>query len=211
MTFPSPHPEAQNSIASGTSQSSGARLVRTQQSVWGLPPPVPGARRGLTPLSTDLGTSSLEQSGLPAASTTSAAIFASTFSSVVSSSSRNGSGRSNQSASSSTSPYAPLQTGSQQSHASQLLSPRSRTITPSSNTYLGSTSAASATASQGGGGGGGGISRNQAFSPSVSHQALGSPTNNTFDRSAFTGLTPPSASSSQSSVSKIVVTQVFCF
>jgi CCR4-NOT transcription complex subunit 1 len=224
MTFPSPPPAAQNSIASGTNQNSGARAGRVQQSVWGLPPAISGTRRGLAPLSTDLGSSTAEHSGPPASSTIAASPFTSTFSSIVNSSNRNGGSRTNYSASvsasasasASASPFTPLQAGSQQPHPSQVLSPRSRTITPSSNSYLASSAAASATTSQGGGvgsgsgsGSGGGTTRNQAFSPSLPPQTLSSPTNPTFDRSAFIGAAPVSLSSGQSSVSKIVITQVF--
>lgn len=212
MTFPSPQPAAQIPIASGINQNSSARTVRAQQSVWGLPPPASSARRGLTPLSTDLSSSSLETSGPPTISTTSASPFPSTFSSILNSSSRNNNNRGSYTASTSASLFSPIQTGSQQSNSSQLLSPRSRTITPSSISHLASFAAASATASQAGGGGSsgsGGSSRNQAFSPSLPQQVLNSPTSSTFDRSAFTGLPSASTSSSQPSVSKIVVTQVF--
>lgn len=185
MTFPSPHPAAQNSIASGTNQNSGTRIVRTQQSAWGLPPPAPGVRRGLAPLSTDLASSSLESG--PAISP-----FTSTFSSVVNASRNNA--RGSYSASPSASPFSP-QTGS---YSSQILSPRSRTITPSSNL-----ASVPTTAAQGGGSGG----RNQ-FSP-LPQQTLSSPTNNTFDRSGFTGSNSTPTNSGQSSVSKIVATQVF--
>lgn len=205
MTFPSPHPAAQNSIASGTNQNSSARIVRTQQSAWGLPPPAPGVRRVLAPLSTDLDTSSLESSGPPAGNIASASPFTSTFSSVVNSSRNNG--RTSYSAS----PASPFtsQAGSQQSHSSQILSPRSRTVTPSSNSQLASSAAASASASQSGGGSGGGGIRNQAFSPSLPQQTLSSPTSNTFDRSAFAGSNSAPANSGQPGVSKIVATQVY--
>lgn len=205
MTFPSPHPAAQNSIASGTNQNSSARIVRTQQSAWGLPPPAPGVRRVLAPLSTDLGSSSLESSAPPASNITSASPFTSTFSSVANSSRNNGR------TSFSASPASPFtsQAGSQQSHSSQILSPRSRTVTPSSSSHLASSAAASASASQGGGGSGGGGIRNQAFSPSLPQQTLSSPTNNTFDRSAFAGQNSASANSGQPGVSKIVATQVY--
>lgn len=207
MTFPPPPPAAQNSIASGTSQNSGARAGRAPQSVWGLPPAVSATRRGLAPLSTDLGISTAEHSG-PPPGTIVASPFTSTFSSVVNSSNRNGGNRTIYSASSSASPFTPLQAGSQQPHPSQILSPRSRTITPS-DLYLASSAAASTTVSQGGGGSGGGAARTQTFSPSLPQQTLSSPTNSTFDRSAFTGVAPLPLSSGQSSVSKIVVTQVF--
>lgn len=211
MTFPPPHPAAQNSIASGTSKSSGARPARAQPSAWGLPAPASGARRGLTPLATDLGSSSLEPTGRP---TSTASPFTSTFSSVLNSSSRNSNSRNTYSTPSTISPFSPSQSGSQsgsQQTPQLLLSPRSRAITPSSNSYLASSTAASTTASQGGGGSasGGGSQRNQAFSPSSQLQSLNSPTNNTFDRSTFGGPPSSSGNSSQSSVSKIVVTQVF--
>lgn len=210
MTFPSPPPAAPNSIASGTIQNSGARAGRAQQSVWGLPPAVSSTRRGLAPLSTDLGVSAPENPG-PTATTIAASPFTSTFSSVVNSSNRNPSNRTLYQASSSAPLFTPLQAGSQQSHPSQILSPRSRTITPS-DSYLASSAAASNTVSQGGGSGsgsGGGAARNQTFSPSLPPQTLSSPTNPTFDRSAFTGAPPVSLTSGQSSVSKIVITQVF--
>ena len=210
MTFPPPHPAAQNSIASSTTKSSGLRPLRTQQSAWGLPSSSAGAARGLTPLSTDLSSDPASRSH----TSSSASPFLPTFSSVVNSSASSGHSRNNYSASSN-SPFPPLQSGSQQANSNNpLLSPRSRTITPSSQSTLASSAAASTTASQvgggsGGGGGGGGGSRSQTFSPSLPQQGLSSPTANTFDRSTFTGSTPSSTNSGQSSVSKIVVTQVF--
>lgn len=204
MTFPSPHPAAQNSIASSTSQNSGSRAGRAQQSPWGLPPPAPGARRVPGPLSTDLSSSPIIPSGPPSSNITSPSSFTSTFPSVINSSTRHN-GRNSYTAPP-TSLFAP-QTGSQQPNPSQILSPRSRAITPSSSTNLASSAAASTTAAQGGGGSsGGGSSRTQAFSPSLPHQNLGSPTNNSFDRSAFN---LPNSASTNSGVSKIVATQVF--
>ncbi|KAL8805792.1 MAG: hypothetical protein Q9182_001704, partial [Xanthomendoza sp. 2 TL-2023] len=212
MTFPPPHPAAQNSIASGTTKSSGVRQLKSQQSAWGLPPPGTAARRGLAPLSTSLGSSSLETSNRPVTSTASPSPFTSTFSSILSSSARGNTNRPTYSASPSSS-YPPLQPGSQQAQAtSSLLSPRSRAITPSSISSFPTSAAASSTASQGGGGNssGGGGSRTQTFSPSLSQQNLGSPTSYTFDRSALQGSAPSSLGlAGSSSVSKIVVTQVF--
>ena len=207
MTFPPPHPAAQNSIASSTGKTPGLRPLRSQQSAWGLPGSVAGAARGLTPLSTDL---SSDTAARTRNSSSGSPLFP-TFSSVVNSSAGSGHSRNNYSASSSNSPFPPLQSGSQQANSSQLLSsPRSRTITPSSQPALASSAAASTTASQvGGGSGGGGASRSQTFSPLLAQQTLSSPTTNTFDRSAFTGSASSSATSGQSSVSKIVVTQVF--
>ncbi|KAL8969202.1 MAG: hypothetical protein Q9183_002107 [Haloplaca sp. 2 TL-2023] len=212
MTFPPPHPAAQNSIASASPKTSGVRQLKSQQSAWGLPPPGTSARRGLTPLSTDLGSSSLESSNRPPSNNASTSPFTSTFSSVLSSTNRGNSKRATNSASPH-SAYPPLQSGSQQAQVTpSLLSPRSRAITPSSSTYLPSSAAASSTASQGGGGsgGGGGGSRSQTFSPSLPQQNISSPTSTTFDRS--TGQIQSSSSlglSGSSSVSKIVVTQVF--
>ena len=211
MTFPPPHPAAQNSIAS-TNKSSGVRLARAQPSAWGLPAPTTGARRGLTPLATDLGSSSLEPTSRP---TSIASPFTSSFSSVVNSSvvnssNRTANSRNNYSTPSTASSFSPSQSGSQQP-PQLLLSPRSRAITPSSNSYLAPSAAASSTASQGGGGSssGGGSQRNQAFPPSSQQQSLSSPTNNTFDRLAFGGSISSPGNSGQSSVSKIVVAQVF--
>lgn len=214
MTFPPPHPAAQNSIASGSTKSSGVRQLRSQQSAWGLPPPGTAARRGLTPLSTDLGSASLESSNRPTANSSSSSPFTSTFSSIVTSSGRTNPNRATYSASPSSS-YPPLQSGSQQAQATtpSLLSPRSRAITPSSTSHLPASAAASSTASQGGGGssgGGGGGSRSQTFSPSLPQQSLSSPTSNTFDRSALQTQSTSSVNlTGSSSVSKIVVTQVF--
>ncbi|KAL8716261.1 MAG: hypothetical protein Q9220_000166 [cf. Caloplaca sp. 1 TL-2023] len=213
MSFPPPHPAAaQNSLVSGSTKSSGVRQLKSQQSAWGLPPPGTSARRGLAPLSTDLGSSALESSNRPPTNTASPSPFASTFSAVLGSTSRNNSSRVIYSASPSSS-YPPLQSGSQAAQATpSLLSPRSRAITPSSSIQLPSSAAASSTASQGGGGssGGGGGSRSQTFSPSLPQQTLASPLSTTFDRSAVQG-TPSSTLglTGSSSVSKIVVTQVF--
>lgn len=211
MTFPPPHPAAQNSITSGTTKSSGVRQLRSQQSAWGLPPPGTSARRGLTPLATDLGSSSVESSNRPAATAASPSPFTSTFSSILSSSSGRGNINRVTSSASPSSSYPPLQSGSQANPS--LLSPRSRAITPSSISHPPSSAAASSTASQIGGGnssGGGGGSRSQTFSPSLPQQNLSSPTSNTFDRSTGQGLASSVSNlTGSSSVSKIVVTQVF--
>ena len=206
MTFPSPHPSAQNSVTSNATKSSGVRpLTRTQHSAWGLPGSVAGAGRGLTPLSTDLNSESSNRSRNPS----SASPFLPSFSSIVNSSPGIGQGRNSLSTStSSNSPFPPLQTGSQQaSNNQQILSPRIKTVTSSSQSGLVSFTPAPVIASQGGGGGGG--SRSLTFSPSLTQPNLSSPTSNTFERSTFTGSGSSSAVSSSSSVSKIVVTQVF--
>ena len=154
MTFPPPHPSAQNYIASSTTKSSGVRpLTRTQHSAWGLPGSVAGAGRGLTPLSTDLSSDSASRPRNPS----SASPFLPSFSSVVNSSPGGSQNRSFSASSSSNSPFPPLQAGSQQaSNNQQILSPRIKNITASSQSGLVSSSAAPASANQGGGGSGGG-------------------------------------------------------
>ncbi|MCJ1473816.1 hypothetical protein MMC13_002467 [Lambiella insularis] len=214
-------PPLQNSIASAAaSNPSSAGSARPRQSAWGLPAQSAGTRRGLTPLSTNVAPSSLDysarrpgSSNSPALSNTSASPFASTFSSVLNSSSRLSASRTTSSASS-TSQLIPLQAGSQQPHASQVLSsPRSRATTPFSGSNLASSASASSTTTLGGGGngssGGGGSSRPPTFSPSTAQQNLTSPTATSFDRNPFAASVSAVASSSQASVSKIVVTQVF--
>ncbi len=206
-------PAAQNSIASNSNKSSGAGIqsVKGQQSAWGPPAPGTSARRGLTPLSTNLGSSGLESSGSGRLhNTSSPSPFTPSFSSVLNSSNTHDHNRHTHS---STSTFFTPQSGSQQAPPGQLLlSPRSRAITPSSNSHSASSAAVSTTAVQGGGGGGsggGGSSRTQTFSPSLHQHGLSSPTSNTFDRSPYIGSNSSSAASGQSSVSKIVVTQVF--
>ena len=209
-------PAAQNSIASNSNKSSGAgaQAVRGQQSAWGLPAPGTSARRGLTPLSTNIGSSGLEPSTSGRLhNTSSPSPYTSSFSSVLNSSNTP---ENNRPTYSSTSNFFTPQSGSQQATPGQLLlSPRSRAITPSSIPHSASSAALTATASQGGGGGGsggGGSLRTQTFSPSLQQQqqhGVNSPTTNTFDRSSYTGSNSSSAASGQSSVSKIVVTQVF--
>ena len=220
MTFPPPHPASQNSIASSTNKTISARPPRSQQSPWALPGQTSGLRRGLTPLSTNVGSSSSDpNSRRPGTSsspsnTSTTSPFTSTFPSLLSSTTRVSNSRNNSSNSSSASPFPTQQAGSQQFNTNQLLSsPRFRSNTPSSSSYLASSAAAPITASQGGGGGGGsgggGSSRSNTFSPSLSQQGVVSPTNITFDRSAFTPTSSASVSNSQTSVSKIVVTQIF--
>ncbi len=207
-------PAAQNSTASNSNKISGtgAQLVRGQPSAWGLPAPGTSARRGLTPLSTNLGSSSGESPGLGHLhNSSSPSPFTPSFSSVLNSSATNDHLRNPYQSSAST--FFTPQSGSQQAPPGPLfLSPRSRAITPSTNPHSASSAAASATASQGAGGGsssGGGSSRTQTFSPSLQQHSLSSPTTNTFERSPYPGSNSSSAGSGQSSVSKIVVTQVF--
>ncbi|KAL9129542.1 MAG: hypothetical protein Q9217_002029 [Psora testacea] len=212
MNFNPPPSATQNSDSSSQYQSSGVRPVRRQQSAWGLPAPGAGTRRGLTPLSTTLGSSSADLGGTK--NTPSSSPFGSTFSSVLNSSIQHDNTRGSHSSSFSTSPFPILQSGSQQAQPSQLLSsPRSRAITPSSNTQSASSAAASTAASQAGGGGGSGgggsFTRNQTFSPPLPQHSLSSPTINAFDRPGYSGSTSSCSASGQSSVSKIVAAQIF--
>jgi CCR4-NOT transcription complex subunit 1 len=206
-------PAAQNSTASHSTKSSaaGAQSVRGQPSAWGLPAPGTSARRVLTPLSTNLG-SSVEISGPGRLhNTSSPSPFTPSFSSVLNSSVTSDQIQNPYPSSAST--FFTPQSGSQQASTGHLfLSPRSRAITPSTNLQSTSSAAASTTASQGAGGGsssGGGSSRTQPFSPSLQQHSLSSPISNTFERSLFPGSNSLSTGSGQASVSKIVVTQVF--
>lgn len=221
MSFPPLHPPSQSSVGSSDSKPSSAVSARPRQSAWGLPAQS-GSRRGLTPLTTNVPISidssvrRPDSSATSSSNNTAASPFAPSFSSVVNSSSRLLNSRNTPTASTSSSAlsFTPLQAGSQQQTPSSqpLLSPRSRATTPFSTSNLVSSAASSATASQGGGGGssgGGGPSRPAAFSPSLTSHGLTSPTASSFDRTAFGLPNYSSSTSNQSSVSKIVVTQVF--
>ena len=216
MSFPPLHPPRDTS-ASSDSRSATLGSTRPRQSAWGLSASQLQSRRDLTPLDTNFSAPSdangrrSETLTNPSASNNLGSPFAAPLSSTANPLSRL-TGRNTPSISSSTSPFAPFQSGSQQLPSSQLLSPRSRTNTPFPAATSASSAAASTTASQGGGGGGssgGGQSRPATFSPSVSTHAVSSPTASAFDRNLFASATPTSAGSSQSSVSKIVITQVF--
>lgn len=207
MNFNPPPSDAQKASSSSKTSSSTLRLVKGQPSAWGQSGPGSSSRRGLTPLSTT--SESLSDSNRKA-NASSPSHFSSAFPPIPSSLPSQDSGRGTSSASASN----PLQTGFQQvSQAHPVLSPRSRTITPSSNTQPISSAAASTTASQvgggGGSGGGGGLNRTQTFSPPLSQYTVGSPTSATFDRSGHTGSTPSSATASSSTVTRIVDTQIF--
>ena len=210
MNFNPPPSATSNSNPSNQISSTGARLVRGQPSAWGLPAPGTSTRRGLAPLATNLASSDPPRG--KNTSTSTASPFASTFSSVLTSSTPSNGIRSGHSSSFPASPSSNLQSGSQQAQPGQLLlSPRTRAITPSSQSQSASPAAASTTASQigggGSGGGGGSFGRSQAFSPPLPQHTLSSPTNNTFDRTGLPSSTPSSASG-QSSVSKIISAQI---
>lgn len=213
MTFPSPPPSTQNSVPAPTTRRPSVQLLRTQQSAWGLPSTTVSAGRGLTPLSTDLSSSAIDSSSRPSRTTSSASPFAQSFSSVVNPSGNASYLRHSSSlASPSISSFPPLQAGSQQAPtASAILSPRSRAITPASQSGLVSSNTAPGTASQAGGANsaGGSLTRNQTFSPAGLPHGLTSPVSATFDRSPHTSSSAFSNASGSSSVSKIVITQLF--
>lgn len=227
MTFPFPN-SAQSSIAPSSDNSSTLRSGRAQQSVWGAPPQAPAPRRGLAPLATsnlDSGPSSsfgLNSRRAGAASSpgphnSATSPLATTFSSILTSSSRLYPGRhnsSNPSNPSSASPFTPLQAGSQQQPSQQSgvhrSSPRPRTVTPNSSYYLASSVATNTSQGGGGGSGGGGgagTTRSAGFSPSLSGANIASPTSFSFDRSQIQSSVSGSGSG-QSSLSKISTAQV---
>lgn len=210
MTFPPPPPSAQSSIVSGTDKSSSTRSARSQQSPWGSAPHSI-LRRGLTPLATtNLPSASIvaasarrpTQSSSPGLGLSTTSPLTSSFSSVLSSSNRLPGSRSGPSPVSTPSSFTSLQTGSQQHQqpGQSLSSPKSRALTPSSASHL-----ASATVGGGGSGGGGGTgpSRGAAFSPLSSGPTVNSPTGFSSDKLGS------GASTSQSSLTKISVAQVF--
>lgn len=216
MTFPPPPSSAQSSIASGPDKSSSSRSARPQQSAWGPSTSQPSARRGLTPLATNnlssfpsANSRGPSQSGSPGPGASTASPLTSSFSAVLSSrgfpSARNG-----PSPASTPSPFASLQSGLQQPHQSShpLSSPNIRANTPSAGSHLapaaGSVAGGGGT---GGGGGGTGSSRGAAFSP-LTGTTVNSPTGFSSDKpgSAAPGA---AAHTSQSSLTKISIAQVF--
>ena len=216
MSFP-PLKQPQDSTVSGEPNSSSTGSARPRQSAWGLPAPHLSSSRGLAPLNTNLGVGSdggarrAEFSASPSAGNVVGSPFAPPFASANNPLSRLSS-RNASSSTPSSSFFSPTQTGSQQLPAGQLLSPRSRTTTPFPTSNSASSAAASTTASQGGGGGsssGGGLARPATFSPSISSYGVTSPTTSTFDRNPFGSASSARGGPSESSVSKIVVTQVF--
>jgi CCR4-NOT transcription complex subunit 1 len=218
MTFPPPPPSAQSSIASGTEKSSSSRSSRSQQSVWGTSASQSGLRRGLTPLATsNLSSSSTAaapsrrppQSNSPGPGISTSSPLTSTFSAVLSSSSRL-SGRKPPSPASTPSPFTAFQQPGSHSQAGQSVSsPKSRALTPFSGSHLAPTAGSVAGGGGSGGGGGGpGSSRGVAFSPLLSGTTINSPTGFASDKpgSATSGL---GVNASQSSLTKISIAQVF--
>ena len=225
MTFPPPPPSAQSSIASSSDKLSSVRVVRPQQTAWGAPGQQPGARRGLTPLSTTDLTSPSAPVGSPsrrltganntAQNPSAASPLSSTFSSVLTTSHRLGANRNNPSPSTTASPFTANQSGSHQAPQSAIpgiSSPRSRALTPSSASQFAPGVTPINTSTGGGGGsgpGGGGSTRNTPFSPPLSGtNTISSPTASTFEKSS-TLVSGSNLASGQSSLSKISVAQVF--
>ncbi|KAI9368910.1 CCR4-Not complex component, Not1-domain-containing protein [Aspergillus egyptiacus] len=209
MTFPPPPPSSQSSIASGTDKSTSTRPARSQQSPWGPPVSQSIVRRGLTPLATNLSSSSspsVSARGPPQSNSQTSSPLTSSFSAILNSSRGHPVGRSGPSPASTPAPFAAYQSGSQQHQqpsGQSLSSPKVRAHTPSSGSHLASAAGSVAGGGGSGGGGGGtGSSRGATFSPLLS--AVNSPTGFPPDK-------PGSAAvqSSQSSLAKISIAQVF--
>jgi CCR4-NOT transcription complex subunit 1 len=193
MTFPPPHHSAQSSIASGTDKSSS---TRPEIGAWGRSTSQSSVRRGLTPLATNLSSSTSASSrGLDAGPGVSTP---SSFSAVLSST-RGLSGGSPKPA---PSPFSSLQSGSQQS-AQSLSSPKFRAHTPSAGSHFSSATGSIPGVGGTGGGGGPGSSRSAAFSPLSSGTTVNSPTGFASDKPGST------AHSGQSSLAKISIAQVY--
>ena len=158
MTHPFSGPNQQSlSGPSNKPQLSTARLSRPQQSAWATLPQQQSGEKGLPPISTatTLATNRANSSSSPSRPLLSPnnshfPTLQSATASIRRAASRTSSVSSN------SSPFSPLQSGTQQLSSSQLLpSNRSRTITSTGPSQLASSTAASPSASQGGGGGGG--------------------------------------------------------
>lgn len=217
--FPSP----QSSIASGSENSSASRAARVQPTAWGLSSQQPTSRRGLAPLSTNLTSNTAQGSSFRRATASSspapqippASPLGTTFSSVLTSSTRLVGSRNPSSASSASSPWSLFQAGAQQPSSSQsgqsITSPRTRTLPPSS--HLASSTGATNSPQGGGGGpsGGGGTSSSRGggtFSPPLSGANISSPTGFPSDKSINLGSGTGASATGQSSLSKISVAQV---
>ena len=190
MTFPPPHPSAQSSIASGTDKSSS---TRAEIGAWGRSASQSGIRRGLTPLATNL-SSTIPSASSRGLDTAPGVSISSSFSAILSST-RGHSGSSPK--------PVPSQQSSSQQQAPSLFSPKFRAHTPSSGSYFASATGSITGGGGTGGGGGLGSSRGATFSPLSSGTTVNSPTGFTSDK-------PGSAAhSSQSSLTKISIAQVF--
>ena len=239
MTLPPPQPPQQDSIAPSKDAAPGWRpLSSTQAQASASSAAVaaasaqPGARRlVLTPIATTVGSATWGSASRtssqssprppPTASTTTASPFASSFPSILNSSTREVSNsRQTSSPSIGTSPFPPLQAGSSQTPGSQPASSSAgfRTITPSSQHRQPSAAAPPTTVNYGGGGGGsGGGGPSSARGTSFTHSPSYSQTNVTLSPNSPPPNLNPAASSLSSvgsnnqagQLSKIVVAQVF--
>ncbi|KAJ5591192.1 transcriptional regulator family: CCR4-Not complex component N.t1.c1, partial [Penicillium hetheringtonii] len=192
--LPSPHSSAQSSIASGTDKSSS---TRPEIGAWGRSTSQSSIRRGLTPLATNLSSNitSASSRGLDAGPGVSTS---SSFSAVLSSNR----GHSGGSPKPVPSPFTALQSASQQTQS--LSSPKFRAHTPSAGSHFPSTTSSITGGGSTGGGGGPGSSRGVAFSPLSSGTTVNSPTGFASDKPGSAA-----AHSSQSSLAKISIAQVF--
>ncbi|KAE8150549.1 CCR4-Not complex component, Not1-domain-containing protein [Aspergillus avenaceus] len=220
MTFPPPPPSSQSSIASGADKSSSSRPGRSQQSAWASSISQSSIRRGLTPLATNNLASSAfpsvpsrgpPQSSSPGPGGSTSSPLTSSFSAVLSSARGHPVGRNLPSPASTPSPFTSFQSGSQphQQPGQSIASPKFRSHTPSSGSHLASAAGSIAGGGGSGGGGGGtGSSRGATFSPLSSGPTVNSPTGFPSDKpgSAASGA---AAHSSQSSLTKISIAQVF--
>ncbi|ODH38613.1 hypothetical protein ACO22_02249 [Paracoccidioides brasiliensis] len=221
MSFPS---SAQSLIASGTDKPSASRTARSQPSAWGPSASQSNVRRGPAPLCTNLSNSNISgsppqrplqsQSPAPSASVTSP--LTSTFSAILSSSTRLSNTRRNPSPAPTPVSFSSLQQsgGQQQQQSGQTISsPKTRSLTPSSTSHLATSTASSGGSGGGGGGGGGGgvggagISWSAAFSPLLTGTTINSPTGFPSDKSGSAATS--GINTGQSSLSKISVAQVF--
>lgn len=196
MTFPPPHPSAQSSIASGTGKSSS---FRTEIGAWGRSSSQSGIRRGLTPLATNLSSSAAPSTSTRGLDAGPGVSTPSSFSAVLSSAR----GLSGGSPKPTPSPFTSLQSASQQ-QAQSLSSPKFRTHTPSSVSHFPSATGSIPGTGGTGGGGGPGSTRGVAFSPLSSGTTVNSPTGFASDKPGSAA-----AHSSQSSLTKISIAQVF--
>lgn len=196
MTFPPPHPSAQSSIASGTDKSSS---TRTEIGAWGRSSSQSGIRRGLTPLATNLSSFTVPSTSARGLESGPGVLTPSSFSAVLSSSR----GLSGGSPKPTPSPFTSLQSGTQQ-QVQSLASPKFRAHTPSSGPHFASATGFIPGSGGTGGGGGPGSSRGVAFSPLSSGTTVNSPTGFASDKPGSAA-----AHSSQSSLTKISIAQVF--
>lgn len=211
MNFPPPnpvdHPGTGTGTGIGAGAGTGAGTNSRSQFAWGPSSQQQATRRGLPSISTALNSTSSRSNRSSSPSRSTFSPVNPPYTSVPPASSRQILTRT-PSASSTSSPFWPLQAGPQHAQGSQLpSSSRSRNTTSASSSQAAASAAALPTLSQGGGGGGSsggaaGATRLARDSPSLSQSSVGSP---------GTTSNPASASSGgqSGSLSKIVIAQVF--